>query len=284
MRLPELLITVDNDLDWTRHFRPRGRRATRTADEVCQVGATIMVYGCNLGPETMAHLTTRVSYEDIPRITDWSLHDEPLRAALADIVNAMLALDTTQVWGDGSTSSSDGQRFLFPHRVLRRTSSHRLGDFALEFYPFIAANYAPFYSVPLECTERDAPYVLDGLLSHESDLAPQEHYTDTHGYVALNFAAFPMFGKRFPADPGAASPVDLPDRSPEGLWTPHAPRQSAQAHPASRLEPRALGPHGAVLRRLCGGPDDRVRGPQTAAGLWAAESLLPGGAGTRARV
>jgi len=48
-----------------------------------------------------------------------------------------------------------------------------------------------------ECTERDAPYVLDGLLYHESDLDPEEHYTDTHGYVELNFAAFPMFGKRF---------------------------------------------------------------------------------------
>jgi TnpA family transposase len=197
IRLPELLIAVDNDLDWTRHFLPRGRRDTRTADEVCQVVATIMAYGCNLGPETMAQLTERVSYEDIQRITDWYLHDEALRAALADIVNAMLALDTTQVWGDGSTSSSDGQRFLFPQRVLRRTYSHRLGDFALEFYTFIADNYAPFYSVPIECTERDAPYVLDGLLYHESDLDPQEHYTDTHGYIELNFAAFPMFGKRF---------------------------------------------------------------------------------------
>jgi Tn3 transposase DDE domain-containing protein len=131
---------VDNDLDWTRHVLPRGRRETRTADEVCQVVATIMAYGCNLGPETMAQLTDRVSYEDIQRITDWYLHDEALRAALADIVNAMLALDTTQVWGDGSTSSSDGQRCLFPPRVLRRTSSHRMGDFALEFYTFIADN------------------------------------------------------------------------------------------------------------------------------------------------
>ena len=67
----------------------------------------------------------------------------------------------------------------------------------MEFYTFIANNYAPFYTVPIECTERDAPYVLDGLLYHESDLDPEEHYTDTHGYVELNFAAFPMFGKRF---------------------------------------------------------------------------------------
>jgi hypothetical protein len=149
-RLPELLLAVDQTLDWTRHFLPVGRRATRTADEVCQVVATIMAYGCNLGPETMARLTNSVSYEDIQRITDWYLHEESLRAALADLVNAILALDTTQVWGEGRTSSSDGQRFLFPRRVLRRTYSHRLGDFALEFYTFIADNYAPYYSVPID--------------------------------------------------------------------------------------------------------------------------------------
>ncbi len=196
IRLPDLLLAVDNMLHWTRHFIPLGRRDTRTADDVCHVVATIMAYGCNLGPATMARLANGISYDAIQRITDWYLHDETLRAALADIVNAMAALDTTQVWGTAQSSSSDGQRFLFPRRVLQRTYSHRLGDFALEFYTFIADNYAPFYTVPIECTERDAPYVLDGLLYHESDIDPVEHYTDTHGYAELNFAAFPMFGKR----------------------------------------------------------------------------------------
>ena len=30
-------------------------------------------------------------------------------------------------------------------------------DFALEFHSFSADNYAPFYSRPIECTDRDAP-------------------------------------------------------------------------------------------------------------------------------
>ena len=96
----------------------------------CQVVATIMAYGCNPGPETMARLTTDVTYADIQQIADWYLHEEALRAAL------------------------------------------------------------------VECTERDAPYVLDGLLYHELDLDPHEHYTDTYGYVEVNVAACPMFGKR----------------------------------------------------------------------------------------
>ena len=39
--------------------------------------------------------------------------------------------------------------------------------------------------------------MLDGVLYHESDLNLEEHYTDTHGYTEINFAAFGMVGMRF---------------------------------------------------------------------------------------
>ena len=188
---------MDNDRDWTRHCLPRGRRDTRTAAAVGQVMATSMAYGGHLGPETMAQLTERVSDEDSPRLPDWDLHEAARRAALAEIVNAMLALDPTQGWGDGSTASRDGQRGLCPPRGRRRTSRHRRGAVALAFSPFIADNSAPCDAVPIECPARDAPSVLDGRLSQESDLDPQAPDTDTHGSLALNFAALAMFGKRF---------------------------------------------------------------------------------------
>ncbi len=97
----------------------------------------------------------------------------------------------------GSVQVSTGTKTSLSFQDGKATYSHRLGDYALEFYTFVADNYAPFYSTPIECTERDAAYVLDGLLYHESEIDPEEHYTDTHGYTELNFAAFAMFGKRF---------------------------------------------------------------------------------------
>jgi TnpA family transposase len=123
--------------------------------------------------------------------------EEAQRAALAALVQAISRLDSTVHWGDGRTSASDGQRFSMPRKVLQQTYSTRFSDFALEFYTFIADNYAPFYSLPIECTDRDAAFVLDGLLYNESDLDLEEHYTDTHGYTEINFAAFAMLGKRF---------------------------------------------------------------------------------------
>ena len=142
-----------------------------------------MAYGCNIGPFTMARLTDGVTYNQIKRIADWQLSEEAQRQALAQLVNAISSLDVTRHWGEGKTSSSDGQRFRYKQKVLQQTWSPRFQDYALEFYSFVADNYAPFYSIPIECTDRDAAYVLDGLLYNESDLAIEEHYTDTHGYT-----------------------------------------------------------------------------------------------------
>lgn len=196
IRLPDLLIEVDNELRFSRHFFP-DKEAPRTAEGVCQVVATVIAYGCNLGPQTMARLTRGVSYKQIKRVADWQLHEDVLRAALADVVNAISKLDTARVWEEARTSSSDGQRFLFPRKSVKRTYSHRLSDYALEFYSFITGNYAPFYTTPIECAERDAAYVLDGLLYHEADIDPEEHYTDTHGFTEINHAAFTLLEKRF---------------------------------------------------------------------------------------
>ncbi len=197
IKLPDLLINVDNDLHFTRDFIPPSRQRQREVDDICTVLATIMAYGCNIGPYTMAQLAPGISYNRIKNVSDWYLNEETLRRALTKVVNAIKSLDTVKVWGEGKTSSSDGQQFLFPRKVLQRTYSPKFGDFALEFYSFVADNYAPFYSLPIECTDRDAPFVLDGLLYHESDLELEEHYTDTHGYTEINFAAFALLGRQF---------------------------------------------------------------------------------------
>jgi TnpA family transposase len=51
------------------------------------------------------------------------------------------------------------------------------------FYKHISDQCTPFYSKVIAANPRDATYVLDGLLYHESDLRIEEHYTDTAGFT-----------------------------------------------------------------------------------------------------
>src|SRR5262249_15464056 len=197
MRPPGLLIEVGNDPHFADDFLPPTQRGKRNAEDVCQLLAVVLAHGCNIGLQTMAQITQGVTYKQLKRVSDWQMTEEAQRAALAALVHAISRLDATLHWGEGRTSASDGQRFAMPRKVLQQTCSTRFRDFALESYSSVADNYAPFYSTPIECTDRDAAFVLDGLLYNESDLDLEEHYTDTHGYTEINFAAFAMLGRRF---------------------------------------------------------------------------------------
>ena len=194
--MADLLIEVENDLRFSAHFLHPGEKQPE-ADEICVLIAAILAHGCNLGLHTMEKIAPGIAYGRLKHVSDWRLLEENQRAALAGLVHGISRLDAAERWGEGRTSASDGQRFAMTNRVLQRTYSTRFNDFALEFYSFVADNYAPFYSRPVECTDRDAPFVLDGVLYHESDLELEEHYTDTHGYTEINFAAFAMIGMSF---------------------------------------------------------------------------------------
>jgi len=54
-----------------------------------------------------------------------------------------------------------------------------------------------FHTQVVNATVRDATYVLDGLLYHESDLRIEEHYTDTMGFTDHVFALMHLLGFRF---------------------------------------------------------------------------------------
>lgn len=65
------------------------------------------------------------------------------------------------------------------------------------FYTHIPDQYTPFYTKVIASTVRDATYVLDGLLYHQTDLKIQEHYTDTAGYTDHVFGLCHLLGFRF---------------------------------------------------------------------------------------
>jgi hypothetical protein len=164
VNLPELLIEVDNELGFTHHFMTPAQRQNRSVDDVCTVLAAVIAHGCNIGLYTMAQLVQGIGYKSLKRVSDWQLTEETQRTALTALVSAIAGLDTSDTWGAGKTSASDGQRFGLPRRVLQRTYSSRIRGFVLEFYTFLADNYAPYYTMPVECTDRGVPFVLDGLL------------------------------------------------------------------------------------------------------------------------
>ena len=161
--------------------------------------ATILADATNLGLSRMAAASQGVTRDQLLWTHDAYIRDDSYRAALAVLINAHHRLPFSRIWGDGTTSSSDGQFF----RGAKRGASGgdinaRYGvDHGFSFYTHVSDQRAPYHVNVISAATHEAPYVLDGLTSHGTDLKIAEHYTDTGGATDHVFALCAMLGFRF---------------------------------------------------------------------------------------
>jgi TnpA family transposase len=88
--------------------------------------------------------------------------------------------------GDGTVSSSDGQRFgLQASSLLGSLYPRYFGyyDRALTVYTHLADQHSVFHTQVIACSVREAIYILDGLLNNNTILRPKEHFVDQHGFT-----------------------------------------------------------------------------------------------------
>jgi len=168
VKITELLMEVDEWTGFTQHFTHL--KTGDTAKDKTLLLTTILADGINLGLTKMAEL-----------------------------VNAQFRQPFAANWGDGTTSSSDGQSFKTGSKA--ESTGHINPKYGSSpgrtFYTHISDQYAPFSAKVVNVGVRDSTYVLDGLLYHESDLRIEEHYTDTAGFTDHVFGLMHLLGFRF---------------------------------------------------------------------------------------
>ena len=197
VKITELLLEVDEWTGFTRHFTHL--KTGDAAQDKTVLLTTILADAINLGLTKMAESCPGTTYAKLSWLQAWHIRDETYSAALADLVNAQFRQPFAEHWGDGTTSSSDGQRFKVGGKA--ESTGHINPKYGAEpgrlFYTHISDQYAPFSAKVVNVGVRDSTYVLDGLLYHESDLRIEEHYTDTAGFTDHVFALMHLLGFRF---------------------------------------------------------------------------------------
>lgn len=124
---------------------------------------------------------------------------ETYRAAQACVTDAHARHPHAQLWGTGTTASSDGQFFRASDRAAKRgdINLHYGSEPGSKFYSHLSDQYGYFSILPISPTESEAAYVLDGLFDHDTILEIEEHFTDTGGASDHVFALFTLIEKRF---------------------------------------------------------------------------------------
>lgn len=197
LKITELLLEVDDWTGFTRHFKHLKSDAV-TEDRHLLLTA-VLADAINLGLSKMTESCPGTTYAKLTWLQAWHIRDETYSAGLAELVNTQFRQSFAAYWGDGTTSSSNGQNFKAGgHGQHAGQVNLKYGqEPGVQFYTHISDQYAPFHTKVINATVRDATHVLDGLLYHESDLRIEEHYTDTAGFTDHVFALMHLLGFRF---------------------------------------------------------------------------------------
>ncbi|MEU4708174.1 Tn3 family transposase [Nocardia salmonicida] len=189
-----LLIELDKRTGYLGCFTHASGKQARTPELKRNLIAVLLAYSTNLGLTRMGE-ACGISYDILAWTSEWYVREETLRAANLAIVDYHQRLPLTAVFGAGTLSSSDGQRF--PTRgksITARALSRYFANEGLSTYTHVTDQHATYGTKIIVATKREAHYVLDEILGNATDLPITEHATDTHGVTLVNFGLFDLLG------------------------------------------------------------------------------------------
>ena len=198
VEMTELLVEVDSWIKFSECFHHAARREPRSKEHTKHLYASLIGQGVNMGLTAMAQ-SANLSYEKLAWTANWYIREETLKEAVNALVNFQYQHPLAQLWGGGTLSSSDGQRFPVSGKVRNATALPKYFGYGrgITFYTWTSDQYSQYGTKVISSTVRDATYVLDEILNNETELNILEHTTDTAGYTDLVFALFDLLGMQF---------------------------------------------------------------------------------------
>ena len=200
VRIEDLLQDVDEWCGFTGAFQPLGGYQPRGGDLHRSLLATMIAHGTNLGLAAMSQSVDTLTADALQDTSRWFLRDATIKAANIILVDYHHGLKLSSIWGDGSRSSSDGQRFAVERDSLLGSIYPRYFgyyDRALQLYTHTSDQNSVYGTQAISCTPREAGYVLGGILDNDTALAIREHTSDTHGFTEHLFGLCALLGITF---------------------------------------------------------------------------------------
>jgi len=114
--------------------------------------------------------------------------EERLDKAIVKVINAYNKFDLPSYWGTGKHVSADGTKWDLYEQNLLSEYHIRYGAYGGIGYYHVSDTYIALFSHFIPCGVYEAVYILDGLMSNQSDIQPDTLHGDTQAQ------SYPVFG------------------------------------------------------------------------------------------
>jgi TnpA family transposase len=188
-----LLIELDRRTGFLEEFTHATGKQARSPELKRNLIAVLLAHSTNLGLSRMAD-ACGISVDVLTWTSEWYVREETLRAANLAIIGHHQRMPLAAVFGTGTLSSSDGQRFPVRGKTTTGREMTIYGGQVLSTYTHVTDQHTTYGTKIIVATKREAHYVLDEILGNATDLPITEHATDTHGVTLVNFGLFDLLG------------------------------------------------------------------------------------------
>jgi len=199
--LLEVLSTVNKSahfLDAFEHWQVKYTRA-KPPDRIFWAG--IIGYGCNIGTNRIAKISQQINESELENAINWYFSDENVKDANDRVIRITDQLELPNVYRKDKKvlrTSSDGQKYSVAVDSIHANYSFKYfgKGKGVTVYSFIDERNLLFHSTVISSSEREAAYVIDGLM-HNDVIKSDIHSTDTHGYSKILSGAVHLLGFSF---------------------------------------------------------------------------------------
>jgi TnpA family transposase len=163
--------------------------------------AGILALGCNIGIRKIANTSIGINESTLITACNWYFSLDNINAANNQIIHLINSLALPNMFIKQKYllhTSGDGKKIIVNADSLNANLSFKYGGNSqcASIYTFIDERQILFHSLVFSSSEREAGYVIDGLLCNE-EIKSDIFSTDTHGFTEVVFAIIELLGISF---------------------------------------------------------------------------------------
>lgn len=151
--------------------------------------------GTNMGLKRMAASDYDSTYRELRYVRQKYITKEHLRAAIAQVANAIFEVRRAEIWGEGTTAcASDSKKFgAWDQNLLTEWSIRHRGR-GVMIYWYVERKSVCIYSQLKSASSSEVASMIEGVLRHCTDMTIEKNYTDSHGVSEVGFAFASLLG------------------------------------------------------------------------------------------